>query len=145
MQDIQQATARAYAMVTMFGMSEKLGNVDLASNHDKLSAATRELIESEVRRMIEEGRTRATNLLISRRKQLDYLAQALLDYETLTKDEAFKVIKGEKLPGKTIMPHGSIKVPDMGRGPLIPEVPQIPGSKAEETGSKPPPQGGAVA
>ncbi|TAQ84455.1 hypothetical protein B7494_g7230 [Chlorociboria aeruginascens] len=111
--DLQQATKIAYAMVTRFGMSSELGNVDLASNHDKLSPATKRLIESEVRRVIEESRVRATALIQSRRKELDYLAKALLDYETLSKEEAYKVIKGQKLEGKIVVPQGSIKIPDM--------------------------------
>jgi ATP-dependent metalloprotease len=134
-------------MVTRFGMSPELGNVDLASNHETLSTATKQLVESEVRRLIEEGRIRATVLLQSKRKELDYLAKALVDYETLNREEAFKVIKGEKLEGKMIMPAGNIKIPALGPSPVggdLPEVPQIPGSTQESTG-KEPPVGGAVA
>lgn len=135
-------------MVTMFGMSDKLGNVDLASNHNELSAGTRELIESEVRRLIEEGRERAMKLLMSKRKELDLLAKALVEYETLDKDEAFKVIKGEKLVGKLTMPPGPIKVPEVG-GPIsggaMPDLPPIPGSQPEKPTDKGPPAGGAVA
>jgi ATP-dependent metalloprotease len=124
-------------MVTQFGMSAELGNVDLASNHDTLSADTKKLIESEVRRVIEEGRIRATKLLQSKRKELDYLAKALVDYETLNRDEAFKVIKGEKLANKQIMPPGPIKIPVVPNVPL--EVPQIPGSQPQSGGGREPP------
>src|ERR1700761_8648851 len=120
-------------MVTSYGMSPELGNVDLASNHDQLSAATKQLIESEVRRVIEESRVRATVLIRSKRKELELLAKALVDYETLNRDEAMKVIKGQKLEGKLIMPSGSIKIPDLRHPELgpgsLPEVPEIPGSK----------------
>ena len=135
-------------MVTRFGMSPELGNVDLASNHDKLSTGTKRLVESEVRRLIEEGRVRATTLLQSKRKELDYLAKALVDYETLNKEEAFKVIKGEKLEGKLVMPAGNIKVPDLGPSPVggtLPGVPAIPGSASDDNGGNEPPVGGAVA
>lgn len=134
-------------MVTSMGMSDRLGNVDLASNHDKLSTATKELVESEVRRLIEEGRARATSLLVEKRKELDYLAKALVDYETLNREEAFKVIKGEKLSGKVVMPPGSIKVPSIGPPSVsgMPEVNDIPGSRPENAGGKEPPVGGAVA
>jgi ATP-dependent metalloprotease len=130
-------------------MSPALGNVDLASNHDKLSTETKQLIEQEVRRVIEEGRVRATNLLTSKRKELDFLAKALLDYETLNREEAFKVIKGEKLEGKIIMPSGPVKIPDVGPalgGGSLPEVPEIPGS-APASDDKEPPRGagGAIA
>jgi ATP-dependent metalloprotease len=135
-------------MITQFGMSEKLGNVDLASNYEMLSPATKRLIEDEVRRLIEDGRLRATKLIQSKRKELDLLAKALIDYETLNKDEAFKVIKGEKLEGKIVMPHGSIKVPSMSPAlgdSALPGVPQIPGSVPNDTESKEPPKGGAIA
>ena len=125
-------------------MSPALGNVDLSSNHDKLSTDTKTLIEQEVRRLIEEGRIRATKLIISKKKELDLLAQALIDYETLNKDEAFKVIKGEKLEGKPIMPRGPLKIP--GILPMegkLPDVPHIPGSS--DDGGDGPPSGGAVA
>ncbi|KAL3426677.1 ATP-dependent metallopeptidase [Phlyctema vagabunda] len=145
--DLQQATRIAYAMVTSYGMSPVLGNVDLGSNHNTLSTATKELIESEVRRVIEEGRVRATNLLESKRRELDLLAKALVEYETLNNEEAFKVIKGEKLQGKLVMPSGSIKLPDLGPGGTgnLPEVPQIPGSGVQDQGGKEPPKGGALA
>ncbi|KAL2070121.1 hypothetical protein VTL71DRAFT_14801 [Oculimacula yallundae] len=146
--DLQKATQVAYAMVTRFGMSDKLGNVDLASNHNSLSAGTRELIESEVRRLIDDGRDRAMKLLLSKRKELDLLAKALVEYETLDKDEAFKVIKGEKLEGKFIMPAGGVKIPEVGTpisGGELPNLPPIPGSQPEKPVDKGPPAGGAVA
>lgn len=142
-QDLKQATNIAYTMVTRLGMSSSLGNVDLASNQDRLSGSTRNLIDAEVRRLIEEGRVRAYTLLESKRKELDFLAKALVNYETLSKEEAFKVITGEKLPGRLIMSSGSIKVPNIGQTPLDGElagVPQIPGSTPDdESGGKTPP------
>jgi ATP-dependent metalloprotease len=133
-------------------MSSKLGNVDLASNYDALSSETKQLIESEVRRTIEEGRVRATLLLKERRKELELLAKALIDYETLNKEEAFKVVKGEKLEGKTIMPTGSIKLPEsMGPSGVgeVGGVPPLPGlsnpAGGKDPASRPPPGGGFVA
>lgn len=143
--DLQHATQVAYAMVTRMGMSDKLGNVDLASNYENLSMGTKELIESEVRRFIEESRQRVTALLTSHRKELELLSKALIDYETLNKEEAYKVIKGEKLEGRPIMPSGSIKVPQTVLGGHLPDLPQIPGTPSPDTGSKEPPSGGAVA
>ncbi|KAE8452530.1 hypothetical protein EG329_000433 [Mollisiaceae sp. DMI_Dod_QoI] len=143
--DLQHATQVAYSMVTRMGMSDKLGNVDLASNYENLSMGTKEVIESEVRRFIEESRVRVTNLLTSKRKELELLSKALVDYETLNKEEAYKVIKGEKLEGRMIMPSGSIKVPQLGLTGQLPDLPQIPGSAAPEPAGKEPPKGGAVA
>lgn len=143
-------------MVTKFGMSDKLGNVDLDSNHNRLSSETKRLIESEVRRTIEEARVRATDLLKSKENELELLAKALINYETLNREEAFKVIRGEKLEGKMIAePTGNIKLPELagtdGMG-SIPGVPPIPGSKEADgrgagdgEGSPPRPAGGLAA
>lgn len=132
-------------MVTQFGMSDAVGNVDLSSNYSRLSSETKQLIESEVRRTIEEARQRARALLISRRKELELLARALVSYETLDKEEAFKVIRGEQLEGKMIMPSGSIKRPE-GTGQEVP-LPPIPGSAAADAGAGggEPPKGGVMA
>ncbi len=129
-------------------MSEKLGNVDMRSNYDALSTRTKETIESEVRRLIEEGRARATKVLTEHRNELDLLAKALIEYETLDREEAFKVIKGEKLTGRRIMPSTTIKLPDMlpPSGGLGAGLPDIPGS-APAPEQKPPraPPAGATA
>ena len=84
-------------MITAYGMSQKLGPVDLHSSYDTLSTETRLLIESEVRSMIESAHLRATNLLNTHRDELDLLAKALVEYEVLSLDEIQRVLKGEKL------------------------------------------------
>ena len=59
-----------------------------------------------------------------------------------------KVIKGEKLEGKLIMPSGPLKVPEVGTpisGGDLPSIPPIPGSQPEKPADKGPPAGGAVA
>jgi len=111
--DIQGATQVARMMVTRAGMSDRLGNVDLESDYARLSPETKGMIESEVRRLVEEGRERAVKLLTSNREGLDRLAKALVEYETLGKDEMEKVVRGEKLPDKVkVDPAAPIKVPE---------------------------------
>ncbi|KAL1996544.1 hypothetical protein VTN49DRAFT_8065 [Thermomyces lanuginosus] len=95
--DIQQATETAFQLVTRFGYSKKLGNVDLQTNYDSLSSETKQEIEAEVRRLVEEARDRATKILTEKRTELELLTKALMEYETLTKEEMEKVIRGEKL------------------------------------------------
>ncbi|PGH11671.1 hypothetical protein AJ80_07039 [Polytolypa hystricis UAMH7299] len=95
--DIQAATNTAFHLVTQLGYSEKLGSVDLSSNYDTLSSETKQEIEAEVRRITDEANHRATTILSERRKELEILTRALIEYETLTKDEMEKVLKGEKL------------------------------------------------
>ncbi|KAK6539123.1 hypothetical protein TWF694_010656 [Orbilia ellipsospora] len=111
--DIAQATKIAQAMVTQMGMSELLGNVDLHSDYRNLSSQTKEAIEAEIRRLLEEGRLRATRLLTEHRKELELLARALIEYESLDRSEMEKVIKGEPLANRLkILPDVQIKLPE---------------------------------
>jgi ATP-dependent metalloprotease len=127
--DIQAATRTAYAMVTQNGMSDKLGNVDLASDFSRLSSETKRQIESEVRRLLDEAKVRAKNLLIAKRDELDLLAKALVEYENLNKEEIQKVVKGEKLPARLTSLHTApIKLPGM----MLPGAVKPPGSEGED-------------
>ncbi|GAB1192229.1 hypothetical protein APSETT444_001418 [Aspergillus pseudonomiae] len=110
--DIQQATETAFTLVTRFGYSKKLGNVDLSTNYDSLSSETKQEIESEVRRLVEEARMRATNILTEKRHELELLTKALIEYETLTKEEMEKVLKGEKLEKLESKASAPLKLPE---------------------------------
>ena len=106
-------------MVAQNGMSDVLGNMDLRSNFEFLSSETRQKVESEVRRLIEEGRQRATTLLTERRKELDIVAKALVEYEVLSLDEMKKVINGEKLQKMASASKTPIKIPEIVLPPPI--------------------------
>ncbi|KAF9888009.1 YME1-like 1 [Aspergillus nanangensis] len=110
--DIQQATETAFTLITRFGYSKKLGNVDLSTNYDSLSSETKQEIESEVRRLVEEARQRATDILTEKRHELELLTKALIEYETLTKEEMEKVLKGEKLNKLEAKGPAPLKLPD---------------------------------
>jgi ATP-dependent metalloprotease len=133
--DIQSATQIARMMVTQAGMSDKLGNVDLATDYARLSPETKRAIEAEVRRLVEEGRERAFKLLTDNRVGLDRLAKALVEYETLGKEEMEKVVRGEKLPDKIKADVDSpVKVPEA-QGILPPlGLPPIGGNEGGEDG-----------
>ncbi|KAL3479117.1 AAA+-type ATPase [Aspergillus californicus] len=110
--DIQNATQTAFTLVTRFGYSKKLGNVDLSTNYDQLSSETKQEIEGEVRRLVEEARQRATNILTERKPELELLTKALIEYETLTKEEMVKVLNGEKLDKIALEPDVPLKLPE---------------------------------
>jgi len=102
--DIMQASSLARAMVMRWGMSDKVGNIDYAEAAEgysgntagfSVSAHTKELIEEEVRRFVQEGYERAKQIITERQEEWERLAQGLLEYETLTGEEIGKVIKGE--------------------------------------------------
>ncbi len=105
--DIQQATDMARSMVMEYGMSEKLGWLRYRDNQDEvflghsvarsqtISEETARTIDSEVRRLIEEAEALARRVLTKNRKQLTLLTEALLEFETLSGDEAKRAIAGE--------------------------------------------------
>ncbi|MEM6943089.1 MAG: ATP-dependent zinc metalloprotease FtsH [Pseudomonadota bacterium] len=105
--DIQQVSRIARAMVTQFGMSERLGNVDYADQRESylgmysggqaVSGDTQHDIEGEVKRLIDEGYETAKRVLTENWDEFENLALGLLEYETLTGDEIKKVMRGEKL------------------------------------------------
>jgi cell division protease FtsH len=102
--DIEQATAIARQMVTRWGMSDKLGLVQLAprenpylgvapgfSGPKPFSEDTARIIDVEVLRIINESHDEARRLLTDHRKQLDALAEALVARETLSEQEILEV------------------------------------------------------
>jgi cell division protease FtsH len=100
--DIEQATDLARRMVTRWGMSEKLGTVQLAPRENAFlgggypsekpySEETARAVDEEVRRIIDESHKEARRLLTKHRKELDALAQALLEHETLDEEEILEV------------------------------------------------------
>ena len=105
--DIQQASSLARAMVMRWGMSDKIGDIDYQAAHEgyaggniggfSISTKTKELIEQEVKKLIDDGYTLALSILKKKKKEFERLAQGLLEYETLTGDEINKIIKGQKL------------------------------------------------
>jgi len=134
--DLQNATAVAHAMVTRMGYSEKLGNVDLATDYNSLSSETKQLIENEVRRIVEEGRQRAMTILTSKRRELELLCKALMEFETLTKEDMEKVIRGEKLEKLEVEKVGKstpIKLPDV---LMPPGMGGVPGDNSGSTNAR---------
>ena len=104
--DIEQATRLARMMVTRWGFSDKLGNVAYGENNDEVflgmsmqrqqnvSEATAQTIDSEVRRLVDEGYSEATRILTENKDQLEMLARGLLEYETLSGDEIIGLLDG---------------------------------------------------
>lgn len=104
--DIDQATKLARAMVTKWGFSDKLGVVSYGENQDEVflghsvsrtqsvSEETANLIDAEVKRLVQGGFDEARRILTEKMDDLHTLAKALLEYETLTGDEIINALKG---------------------------------------------------
>ncbi len=107
--DIQMATRLARSMVMEWGMSEKLGRVRYQSNEQEvflghsvaqsvnISPETAQLIDEEVRKLIEDGEATARRILSEKKNEWENVAKALLEFETLTGDEILGIMKGEKI------------------------------------------------
>jgi len=108
--DLQRVTRIARAMVTKFGMSEKLGTLSLGRSNSNpflgreiqsdadYSEDIAKQIDEEVKRIVDESLARARALLEVNRQKLDDVANALLEFETLDREEFLQVMAGEKLP-----------------------------------------------
>ena len=96
--DLEKASSVARGMVTRYGMSDLCGPVAIGDDDwSRLGGAARDRIEGEVKKMLEESQSRALSMLKKHRLELDRLAEALVEHETLTVDEVKAVIKGEPL------------------------------------------------
>ena len=107
--DIQQATNLARKMVMEFGFSDKLGPLRYKSNQEEIflghsvaqqrniSDETARIIDEEIRKIVEEGEKKATNILTKNIGDLHKIAKGLLEYETLTADDVETILSGNKL------------------------------------------------
>src|SRR5215211_6418998 len=142
--DIQYATSLARNMVTRWGMSDALGPLQYAEADEEvflgysvnrqrqMSDETAQLIDKEIRRVVDEGYARARVLLEEQRDELETLAKALLEYETLSGDEIKAVLAGGSVD------RGSAK------GPTIPAAgSSIPKAKRPASGIGGPATAGA--
>ena len=104
--DIQMATGLARNMVTRWGYSDKLGLVSYGDNQEEVflghsvsrtqnvSEETANIIDAEVKRLVQSGYAEAKRILTERIDDLHTLAKALIEYETLSGDEIINALKG---------------------------------------------------
>jgi len=110
--DISQVTKIAKMMVTQLGFSKELGTVAYGSNQDEvflghsvsrtqnISEDTARKIDAEVRRLVDEGYETAKRVLTERADDLETLAQALLEFETLSGDEIKDLLSKGQRPAR---------------------------------------------
>ncbi|MCZ8315375.1 ATP-dependent zinc metalloprotease FtsH [Phreatobacter sp.] len=132
--DIDQATKMARAMVTRMGFSEELGMVAYGDNQEEVflgmsmgrqqnvSESTAQKIDAEVKRLVQEGYAEAMRILTENREQFIMLAEALLEYETLSGDEIKDLLAGkppvrDSEPDKGQVRHSAVPTAGKGRRP----------------------------
>lgn len=142
MQDIQVATKTARQMVCELGMSEKLGPVAIGESNNEVfigrewvstknhSEATSQLVDGEVKRILDEGMSRAMTVLEEHKDVLHKAADALMEYETITGEDLDALINGKPMPTelKKNNGNGSDEGPSWGK--------DTPASTASEVFSK---------
>ncbi|MBX3110748.1 MAG: ATP-dependent zinc metalloprotease FtsH [Fimbriimonadaceae bacterium] len=114
--DLERVTRIARAMIMQFGMSEKLGSLaigrrsrnpflgrEMAEDRDYSEDVARQ-IDEEVHRLVAECHSRATQILTSHKQTMDRLAEALLERETLDREEFLAVMEGKELPPLPVPP-----------------------------------------
>lgn len=103
--DIEQATNMARNMVTKWGLSDKVGAIDHSEDESTrfyaanktYSEETGRIIDEEIKRIVEEALTRAKKILSEKKQDLEKLARALLEYETLSGDEIKDLLAGKEI------------------------------------------------
>ena len=107
--DIKEATQLARRMITEYGFSDKLGPLRYSENEEEVflghsvtqrknvSDATAKIIDDEIRRLIDEAEIVARKVLEEHRDDLNLIANALLEYETLSGEEVKALLRGESI------------------------------------------------
>jgi cell division protease FtsH len=129
--DIQYATGLARNMVTKWGMSDKLGPLQYEDQYEGYLGAggtqrtfasdeTNKLIDSEIRALVDDAHKRATEILKTNEDKLHLLANAMLEYETLTGEEINQLMDSGKLD-RPDRPSGTA-APSPVKGSAIPKA-----------------------
>ncbi len=150
--DIKMATQLGRAMVTQFGMSDKLGPLSYGENEEEvflghsvtrtqnMSDETQKLVDEEIRSIVETGYANARRIIEENFDELHMLAKGLLEYETLTGQEIIDLLNGKppmrEFTAKDDKPAArpSSAVPSAGKGRTPPD------SEPDTGGLEPQPQ-----
>ncbi len=109
--DLEKVTKQAYAMITYFGMSSELGNISFYDSsgqseysfHKPYSEKTAELIDKEVKKLVDKAFETAKKVLRDNRKGLDELANLLLEKEVVFSEDLERIL-GKRKNDKTKTP-----------------------------------------
>jgi len=121
--DIERATGLARRMVTQFGMSELIGPLAVGDKEQEIflgrefaqrreiSERTAQMVDDEVKRLVDEAYARAMGILLDNRELLDRIAATLLDRETIDRDDLDLLVRNQPLPPRSLPPVDSAPVP----------------------------------
>jgi len=114
--DLEKVTKQAMAMVTIYGLDEKIGNVSYYDSSNQgygftkpYSEETAKIIDQEIKIIIEKQYQRAKDILIKNKEKLDLLAEKLLESEVIFKEDLVKIFGERPFPEKGISLNGTTK------------------------------------
>ena len=121
--DIERGTELARAMVTEWGMSDEFGPLNFAGSKQEVflgrdfasaerhSEDTAQRIDAEIRRIVMRQYERVTQILTAHKADLERMADALLDYETIDGDDIDRLLRGEKIARPMPAPRRRVEAP----------------------------------
>ncbi|HMR92084.1 MAG TPA: ATP-dependent zinc metalloprotease FtsH [Chitinophagaceae bacterium] len=127
--DLQQITRMAYAMVTVYGMNDKIGNVSFYDPQQETSFTkpyseeTSKLIDEEVRKLIDDAYERTKALLTEKKEQVEKLAEALLEKEVLFQSDVESLIGKRPFEEKKTLDGDESKPAETAPGEISAGVP----------------------
>jgi cell division protease FtsH len=145
--DIEQATGIARRMVTQFGMSDKIGVIAVGDREQEIflgreighrrdvSDSLAQMVDSEVKRIVDEAYERARGILSQNRELLDRFSLALLERETLDREEMSLLNRGEPLPPRAAPPLPPPPPNKTGASPAAVRTPMLGAPPAEPAGA----------
>ena len=147
--DIERATALARRMVTQFGMSEVIGPLAVGDKEQEIflgrefaqrreiSERTAQMVDDEVKRLVDEAYARATQILNEHRDLLDRIALALLDRETIDREDLDRLVKNLPLAPRNLPPDTApaANPPASKTGPTPARAPILGAPPAEPAGA----------
>jgi cell division protease FtsH len=136
-------------MVTQFGMSERIGPLAVGDKEQEIflgrefaqrreiSERTAQMVDDEVKRLVDEAYARATEILSANRELLDRIANALLERETIDREDLDRLVKDQPLPPRSLPPA------DAAAPTNLPAKPGVPPARAPLLGTPPAEPAGA--
>jgi cell division protease FtsH len=142
--DIERATGLARRMVTQFGMSEVIGPLAVGDKEQEIflgrefaqrreiSERTAQMVDDEVKRLIDEAYARATQILTDHRELLDRIAVALLDRETIDREDLDRLVRNLPLTPRNIPADPAAATPPTAKPGVTPSRAPILGAPPAE-------------
>jgi len=145
--DIERATGLARRMVTQFGMSERVGAMAIGDREQEVflgrefghrrevSERTAEMVDNEVKRLLDEAYAKANAILKEHRDLLERIAAALLERETVDRDDLDLLARNEALPPREAPPAPVASAPAAPKAPAPAPIPSLGTPPAEPAGA----------